>query len=222
MSEPSMAEIMLMLGAGTRQLITSWTRCGQPTRAGTPCKNFRMAAGAREWSACSRHATAEESAEHQDALARERDEAQRLLLARHQSLPVACWSWPVAGEHLRRAGEARDCLHLEQARSLAWDLLVDWQARRCAICGSRDDRYLDHSHETGLVRGWLCHGCNIGEGLSHIPGGQFERYREKNPATILGIKIRYRDPRPSWYEPTSPAVDRSPGYLLATYLADGD
>lgn len=42
------------------------------------------------------------------------------------------------------------------------------QDGRCAICGeipsTRRGLHIDHCHETGIVRGLLCHGCNIGIG----------------------------------------------------------
>ncbi len=38
----------------------------------------------------------------------------------------------------------------------------------CAICGEEPSTqrglHLDHCHETGKVRGLLCHGCNVGIG----------------------------------------------------------
>lgn len=157
-----------------------------------------MAAGIREWPSCVVHATAEEVAEHRAAIAREEEDAERLFRRLHQALPVACWSWPVTGEHRRRAADSRACLQPERAYELAWKLLVDWHDGRCAVCGARDRRYLDHSHGTGLVRGWLCQSCNISEGFGSIPGGQFERYRERYPTAILEISLPYRSPFPSW------------------------
>ena len=43
----------------------------------------------------------------------------------------------------------------------------DAQDHRCAICGSEDpggkkDWHLDHCHETGKIREFLCVGCNSG------------------------------------------------------------
>ena len=35
----------------------------------------------------------------------------------------------------------------------------------CEICGVEGkDLHLDHDHQTGLFRGWLCHKCNCGLG----------------------------------------------------------
>lgn len=40
----------------------------------------------------------------------------------------------------------------------------------CAICGVHNDSLkrnlaVDHNHDTGQIRGLLCHGCNTGIGL---------------------------------------------------------
>ena len=39
-------------------------------------------------------------------------------------------------------------------------------AEACGICGRApwNGMDLDHNHETGEVRGWLCHGCNVSLG----------------------------------------------------------
>lgn len=47
--------------------------------------------------------------------------------------------------------------------------LLDSQGGRCACCGTetpggRGNWYVDHCHETGKVRGLLCHHCNTGVG----------------------------------------------------------
>jgi hypothetical protein len=39
---------------------------------------------------------------------------------------------------------------------------------KCNICGrvvSGKELHLDHNHEHGYVRGWLCHKCNSGIGM---------------------------------------------------------
>lgn len=50
-----------------------------------------------------------------------------------------------------------------------YDELLARQDGGCAICGSRDHALeyqlaVDHDHETGRVRGLLCHRCNLGIG----------------------------------------------------------
>jgi len=44
----------------------------------------------------------------------------------------------------------------------------------CDICGDEGDR-IDHCHATGVVRGWLCHNCNVTLGHS---GDRSDRLRQ--------------------------------------------
>ena len=53
-----------------------------------------------------------------------------------------------------------------------WQELLEAQGNVCAICGTypelgnyKNRWATDHDHETGKVRGILCHGCNRGIGL---------------------------------------------------------
>ena len=50
-----------------------------------------------------------------------------------------------------------------------YDFILEKQEGKCAICGASDNfgRYLcvDHSHETGKIRGLLCNPCNQALGL---------------------------------------------------------
>jgi hypothetical protein len=202
--------------------------CGRLTKAGTPCKLPLLWLGGfytritYEGGSCSPHATPAERAVYQAALEAIEADERRCMLAYHRSLPVACWEWPVTDEDRRRADAARVCDDPAEARRLAWKLLAGWQQHRCAICGGHA-RVLDHAHETGLVRGWLCRECNTGEGFGHLPGDRFDRYRQNNPASILGIELRYYSPFTGWAEPevSDPgAIDRSPGYTLAACLAE--
>ena len=62
----------------------------------------------------------------------------------------------------------------------------------CAICGRPAFRWVkDHCHESGLVRGLLCSGCNTHEGMSQNP--VYQAYRKTYPTKILKKKIYYAD-----------------------------
>jgi hypothetical protein len=91
----------------------------------------------------------------------------------------ACWTWPVP-----------QTLGFADERS-AEEFLRHWN-QQCAICGWRDAEVTDHDYQTGLVRGRLCRSCNVREGVS--AEGVFVKYRERNPATMLGIQVRYWSP----------------------------
>lgn len=48
--------------------------------------------------------------------------------------------------------------------------LILKQNGACAICkteGNRQSLSVDHDHETGRIRGLLCHNCNLAIGLCH-------------------------------------------------------
>ena len=45
-----------------------------------------------------------------------------------------------------------------------FDRLVELQGGVCAICRQADPEHVDHSHESGMVRGILCFNCNGGLG----------------------------------------------------------
>ena len=69
-----------------------------------------------------------------------------------------------------RVKERRRTLRRYGLTQLDWDALVATQAGRCAICrtdtpGGRGELWhIDHCHDTGRVRGLLCHNCNVGIG----------------------------------------------------------
>ncbi len=95
----------------------------------------------------------------------------------------ACWTWP-----LPAAGSTTGL----------WDLMLTWQAGRCAICGCRDGRLLrDHDHATSMTRGLLCDSCNTLE--RSRPDLIFKRYRLINPATICGLEMPYTKDLPRRY-----------------------
>lgn len=51
----------------------------------------------------------------------------------------------------------------------SYEKMLSEQGGKCACCGSdnpggRGDFHVDHCHDTNVVRGLLCHGCNVGIG----------------------------------------------------------
>lgn len=71
--------------------------------------------------------------------------------------------------------------------------LHTWQNGMCAMCGRDGDKLvLDHCHETGLARGFLCSPCNIKESKS-FEVIEWDIYRKFPPAVLLGLKFYYND-----------------------------
>lgn len=181
-------------------------RCGRPNAKGTPCRSVRMSVpyGCPACPACFAHATGAERMENAHLHALDEDSWRQV----QASLPVDCWSWPVTDGHLARAAEANACADIEQGEQLATHLLYDWQDGRCAVCGGSAD-FRDHDHDTGIIRGLLCRGCNGQEGgVAGFPGNRFERYRQQNPATMLGLRIRYWSPFTGYAEPAPTAEEK--------------
>jgi hypothetical protein len=58
------------------------------------------------------------------------------------------------------------------------------QGKRCKICQEETKLFVDHNHETGMVRGLLCHHCNTMLGLA------------KDSPQILEGAIAYLEARP--------------------------
>lgn len=120
----------------------------------------------------------------------------------------ACWSWPLPAALTRE--EEIERLSLESldggpdrwlppsaCRMLTRDwpnyLLSRWHDERCAICGARPGHLVvDHEHRTGLVRGRLCRGCNVSEGVRCLDeASAYQLYRERPPAVILDVQVYY-------------------------------
>lgn len=213
---------------GLHILMEPRPRCGRPTATGTICRARRMKEPhwprvCVEYAAyvppsCAAHATSGERSEHDRVCALTAERAERNRLAYIGSHPVECHGWPVTDEHRERSRAAAECADPEESRRLAMRLLAEWQADRCAICGAETD-CLDHDHRTGMIRGYLCQGCNTAEGMGHAePESVFTRYRDRNPANILGIHLRYYSPWTGWAEPAPPPppIDAHPAFVLAT------
>jgi Recombination endonuclease VII len=87
----------------------------------------------------------------------------------------SCRKDPRGTEQLR-AKERRRTLARYGLSEEQWDHLVTVQNNRCAICkttqpgGKGESWHIDHDAATGVVRGLLCHNCNVGIGnLRHDP-----------------------------------------------------
>jgi len=94
----------------------------------------------------------------------------------HRRDEPACWGWILPPENTL---DARN-------------LLRSWNYGVCAIC-SATNRYAriveDHDHDTSLIRGYLCSSCNTSERET----ADWVGYRQRNPAAILGVRVRFRD-----------------------------
>ena len=155
--------------------------CGRPTNQGTPCTKGRL----HWWAGLFAVEYADGCKWHVSPRSREAYEAaqqanEAAWLASMCADPI-CWGWSVP----------RD-----------WTTLYEWQGGRCATCGRRDDLVVDHDHITGLVRGYLCKGCNVREGTYKAGWAQhhgyresdtlFGKYRELHPTKMLGVNFWYR------------------------------
>lgn len=124
----------------------------------------------------------------------------------------ACWSWPLWTpqdlEEYKQSFSPAARARVDKLGDSGWALgmMMHWHAGRCAICGERDALIEDHDHQTGLIRGQLCRSCNVREGMNR--DGVWEKYRQRNPATICGVAERYWDPIAGEYAQAAPVLDR--------------
>lgn len=71
--------------------------------------------------------------------------------------------WKAANPERRRATDRGSHLRIKYGLTMAeGDALI---ARGCDVCGSMKDPRINHDHETGAVRGVLCHRHNVLEGM---------------------------------------------------------
>ena len=83
-----------------------------------------------------------------------------------------------------------------------YDRIYEAQGRKCAIChrarGLKKKLSTDHDHETGLVRGLLCQGCNKLLGFARDDPAFFHRatiYLMRPPAQEFGEFMHEDGPR---------------------------
>lgn len=130
------------------------------------------------------HLSDEERAEYEAHKAEQKALLEPYILRRAELVlgDPACWGWPTPDQSgVLTEDEATDLLHT-------------WQEKRCAICADEGDLVNDHDHQTGLMRGLLCRQCNTNEGMDGRPWSVYQRYRDRPPTAILGIRVRYWDP----------------------------
>lgn len=180
-------------------------RCTATTKAGARCRS-----GITRDGMCSVHLDpAVRQALREDQAAAETRHRAALVAARLAPLSPAeqeavtrgepvCWAWPTTAPTFEESTldltEATRLLVGETAAGRDGSVLEHWQGGRCAVCAARAVLVQDHDHVTGLVRGWLCRSCNTREGADRAPGSVFGHYRERHPAAILCLTIRYVDP----------------------------
>lgn len=126
-----------------------------------------------------------------------------------------CRSSIVKENRRDRVPAARRRQALSRARKLAsygidaetYDSMLEVQQGRCAICGGTNKGrvlFIDHDHETGIVRALLCTPCN--SGLGHF----------RDRADILRSAADYLDQHGSRVNAGDPPYpSKSPGTRIA-------
>lgn len=113
--------------------------------------------------------------------------------------------------------EARRHQRFFTQRRISYDQYVEWERRRrgcCAICGQvpeengRQRLCVDHDHETGAVRGLLCHRCNVMLGWArdnskileraarYLKVAHFRALRKTTHRPALGTGVSDTDAKP--------------------------
>ena len=96
------------------------------------------------------------------------------LVKRHRTTTHTCKNcWFVDSDETQKKLERKATYLFNTYRiSLkSYNDILESQEYKCAICGTQESQlsnetlFVDHCHDTGLIRGLLCHGCNAGIGL---------------------------------------------------------
>ncbi|MEV0830935.1 MULTISPECIES: endonuclease domain-containing protein [Streptosporangiaceae] len=173
--------------------------CGRPTLAQQPCRQKPQFGPA-----CRYHLTAEEREQLDHDIQAYQDRIAEIESRIYDTIP-ACWEWPLP------EGEVGTDSYAQHER------LISWQNYRCAICGGQTyDMVMDHDHVTNLVRGYLCRSCNTREGFGGGP--IFDRYRDRHPTVILGVKINHFGYPSSPVNPPLP-LENDPSLRVGAALA---
>ena len=117
---------------------------------------------------------------------------------RHPDRLAAAYATPRAQTVRRQASQRHLAKRREQVPCL--DFPPSPQNSRCQCCGKIATLHLDHDHETGQFRGYLCHHCNTGIGLF---GDSTEHMR---------AGIAYLDGELPWQKHPLPGINGALGF----------
>jgi hypothetical protein len=87
----------------------------------------------------------------------ERETARKRYAADPEKSKAALKDW--RDNHVEQQKQYRRTLRYGIS-SEAQEQLLQEQRGVCAICGLDKPLGIDHDHDTGIVRGWLCYSCN--------------------------------------------------------------
>lgn len=85
-------------------------------------------------------------------------------------------------------------IDLDDLRWRLIDALEELQQGRCGICERGDSwtpLHLDHDHDSGMIRGFLCRGCNLAE-------GKHSRWCTDSPCAICAWRSAPATARLGW------------------------
>ena len=136
--------------------------CGLEKPLGDFAKDSRMATGRQSW--CRSCTSAYKQAKYATETPEERDSRNARRRARHDP-DVARQR---RAENYERINEMERKSRLKQKYGITleqYQAMAAEQNDLCAICNRDEPLRVDHDHETGVVRGLLCHGCNTAIGL---------------------------------------------------------
>jgi len=80
----------------------------------------------------------------------------------------------------------------QRANLQFYTLLFNTQKGCCAICNRHESQLklklaVDHNHKTGIIRGLICHRCNIGLGIYENRQKEFNNYLRTAPQRMIKI-----------------------------------